>query len=841
SSVVPAWNTQLYLNIWVVNFGNSGVLGYSMLPGSFAPGDGRAGFVVDYRAFGSNAPYLFSGINQGKTAVHEIGHYFNLLHPWGDNNSGNPTCTLDDGCSDTPLSSGPNGGCPSGPVTNSCSPTAPGIMWQNHMDYSDDACMVLFTAQQTARMETALINAPDRNTLLSSNGCSPAVAPPNDASIDAIITPASGSATCSTSVAPVVRLKNIGSNTLTSATITVSINGAPQAPYLWTGSLAQNATTDITLPSITLPTGTNNITVTSSLPNGATDGDPTNDSKTAQVTLATATSLPLTETFESPAFPANQWTVLNPNGDFTWQKTSPGKNSASSMYINNYDTDGTNRIDDFRSRPISTSGVTSFVISFDLAHKNYPQNGYHDTLSVLVSSDCGATYQTVYKKWGTALATAGSSSAAYTSPASSDWRNEIVTVSGSILNAGQVIVVFRNTSRYGNNIYIDNINILVPGMRDMKLDAIVQPTALSCSNSIMPQVLVSNPGQETITSFSVGYSINGGSIVSQTVNQAVAPGQVVGVNLAGATANPGNNTIKIFTYDPVTATGTGDVNLLNDTLSVNFAIAGTAQAPLVEGFEGPAFPPANWAVVNADGAITWDKYTAGGNSSAYVNTFNYNATGQKDLLVSPMTSYTGVDSVKLTFDLAASPYRFAIGGGMMDTLEVLVSRDCGNTYTMVYQKYGVELSTTGTPSPAQFFPVAASDWRNETIDLTQYATQSPIMVVFRTTNTKENNIFIDNVNLYTRTLPARLKQNGYLVMPTIFQSSFLIWHYQQPTSLRNVNVYNSAGQLVWKREFSGNASRQLQVDMQPFASGIYMVQLLYTDGKKVVERVIKQN
>ena len=67
----------------------------------------------------------------------------------------NPTCTLSDNCGDTPPTDGPTFNCPPAPVLNTCSPTAPGVMWQNHMDYADDVCMTLFTQNQATRMNSA--------------------------------------------------------------------------------------------------------------------------------------------------------------------------------------------------------------------------------------------------------------------------------------------------------------------------------------------------------------------------------------------------------------------------------------------------------------------------------------------------------------------------------------------------------------------------------------------------------------------------------------------------------------------------------------------------------------
>lgn len=151
---VNPWNTSDYLNIWVCNLGQ-GLLGYAQFPGGSAATDG---VVCLYTAFGRvgnvNAPF-----NEGRTTTHEVGHWLNLRHIWGDGN-----CNADDFVSDTPLSDAANYGCASGHT--SCSSTD---MVQNYMDYSDDGCMNLFTAGQKARMQACL--AGPRASLLSSNAC----------------------------------------------------------------------------------------------------------------------------------------------------------------------------------------------------------------------------------------------------------------------------------------------------------------------------------------------------------------------------------------------------------------------------------------------------------------------------------------------------------------------------------------------------------------------------------------------------------------------------------------------------------------------------------------------
>jgi hypothetical protein len=104
--------------------------------------------------------------NEGKTLTHEIGHYFNLYHIWGDDNG---TCSGSDQVEDTPNQSNSTGTCPTGIVTDRCTPTAPGIMYQNYMDYTSDGCLSMFTKMQVTRMEAAFTTY--RSLLSMSNGC----------------------------------------------------------------------------------------------------------------------------------------------------------------------------------------------------------------------------------------------------------------------------------------------------------------------------------------------------------------------------------------------------------------------------------------------------------------------------------------------------------------------------------------------------------------------------------------------------------------------------------------------------------------------------------------------
>ena len=149
------WDPSMYLNIWVVrSIDNGNLIGYAYFPGVTPSLDG---LVIAHEYFGTlgtvSAPY-----NKGRTAVHEIGHYFGLHHVWGQNAGG---CSDDDGFSDTPIQNTENYGCPTHP-SMSCSNS--GDMFMNYMDYTDDQCMNLFTNEQKTFAHNHLVNTAGRNT-----------------------------------------------------------------------------------------------------------------------------------------------------------------------------------------------------------------------------------------------------------------------------------------------------------------------------------------------------------------------------------------------------------------------------------------------------------------------------------------------------------------------------------------------------------------------------------------------------------------------------------------------------------------------------------------------------
>ena len=288
------WNPEKYLNIWVVKFSDETVLGYAQFPsqsrltGINSNGGAAAtdGVVIGYRFFGSSS-YFAGGTyganyDKGRTTTHEVGHWLGLRHIWGDGEEGKVDgCTVDDFCNDTPNAKEANEGCPT-TIVDSCPDSAGVDMFQNYMDYTDDACMNIFTADQKLRMITVLNNSPRRISLKNSDALNIGTVFENDASILIVNL---NLVSCSNSFAPILKLVNKGSARITSASIRFAIDNMNFRTVNWTGNLAPNETENITLNSLTTTGGNHSFLAEILAVNGTTDQNNSNNAETLNFSI----------------------------------------------------------------------------------------------------------------------------------------------------------------------------------------------------------------------------------------------------------------------------------------------------------------------------------------------------------------------------------------------------------------------------------------------------------------------------------------------------------------------------------------------------------------------------
>ncbi|MES2284119.1 MAG: T9SS type A sorting domain-containing protein [Bacteroidota bacterium] len=308
---------------------------------------------------------------------------------------------------------------------------------------------------------------PGNTGATTADGFDPNSTPPafaSDAAVQSIGTPANGYSSCNTSIVPQVVLKNFGSATLTSCTINYKLDAGTLQTYSWTGSLNTNVSTTITLTGISgLTVGSHTFKSYTTNPNGNAEQNAINDSSSNTFSIISASpivTLPQTQNFEG-VFPSSNWTVGNPDANITWAKVTAAGGfgtSTSSAKMNNNPSSDISGESDFIYSPYLdlTSGSTPVTLTFDVAYARYSAT-YKDSLIVSVTSDCGSSWNRVYQKGGTVLATAPDNTGAFV-PTSTQWRTESINLD-SYAGQSSLKIAFENKSGWGQLLYIDNINI----------------------------------------------------------------------------------------------------------------------------------------------------------------------------------------------------------------------------------------------------------------------------------------------------------------------------------------------------------------------------------------------
>lgn len=264
------------------------------------------------------------------------------------------------------------------------------------------------------------------------------------------------------SVIPQFMLGNVGTSTLTSCTITYSVDGTVQKIHNWTGNLATYANTTVTGVKVGSSTvGSHNITAVVSNPNGSTDPTSSNNSTIVPFIIFPSQTQPLIqESFETSGIPST-WLIGNGGDPTTWMNANVGYNSSKSTklsFINSPAGD----IDYLVLDPQSFAGSSTPSLSFDVSYAMQTSTT-NDKLEVDVSTNCGLQWLPRYAKVGATLSTNGTTyfTSEYVPSSATQWRHETVSLS-SYANNSDVLIRFKGTSAAGNDVYIDNVNIQAP-------------------------------------------------------------------------------------------------------------------------------------------------------------------------------------------------------------------------------------------------------------------------------------------------------------------------------------------------------------------------------------------
>jgi PKD repeat protein len=436
TKAVSYWNSDNYLNIWVVssitNFGQAGtVLGYAQFP--WDPTKTTDGIIV-------RADQVTAG---NKTLTHEIGHYLGLMHTFesamGNGCGGNCTSSGDLIC-DTPPSTGPTGGCPAS-TYNTCKSDNPDMpdMTENFMDYS--SCTRMFTLGQKARMDNVFSTTKRAYLVSEENLLATGVA--------------DGSVSLCKPVADFYATQYVicegGSITFKDNTY----NGLPST-YTWSFAGGNPAISSLKDPVIKFDkAGTYEVTLEVANSAGSSKTE-----RTALITVLPAVSdikAPVVQDFENFDLDKAGYAVNSDDRGIKWSLNSNASAGGSnSFYLNNIS--GTDNYTYTVTLPaVDMTTTNDKKLTFNLAYAQVASNT-NDELRVQVSSNCGQNFSTMYYKFGSKLT---STSTLYTSsfiPDLNEWKQEEIDLS-SYKNTKNLIIRFSLKNHGGNNLYIDNINI----------------------------------------------------------------------------------------------------------------------------------------------------------------------------------------------------------------------------------------------------------------------------------------------------------------------------------------------------------------------------------------------
>lgn len=441
-----SWNTARYLNIWVVQTIQSGAGGYAYYPGN-APSQDNEGIVVRNSQCGSIG--TSSGGNfAARTLTHEIGHYMNLRHVWGDSNenavAGN--CSDDDNVSDTPNTIGSDQSCILN--QNTCG-SLDNV--QNYMDYS--TCGRMFTNGQKARMQSALQSSAGlRNNLWTANNLN------NTGTTNGF------SAPCTPNV------EFTASNTLGCTGLEVQFTdrswGADEdATWAWNWSFPGGtpATSNQQNPTVTYAqAGTHTVTLTITTGEGSDTDTQANLINVGS--LGDGQAAPLFEGMETAGFPTNanpslSWRI-EAGSNSTWTRnTGASTTGDASVRINNRAIDA-GTLNSLISPAIDLSNLSeaNARLTFKVAHAPRSTGNNTERLRIYVSVDCGETWSVRYTRTGTGLSTVSSTVTGTFIPNANQWRAEDVNL-GSVAGNAHVLLKFEAQSDEQNYIYLDDINI----------------------------------------------------------------------------------------------------------------------------------------------------------------------------------------------------------------------------------------------------------------------------------------------------------------------------------------------------------------------------------------------
>jgi len=458
--------------------------------------------------------------------------------------------------------------------------------------------------------------------------------------------------------------------------------------YAWSFPGGTPSTSTSANPTVTYSTvGTYNVSLTVTNANGNNSTSQTN--YITVTNSGTGAALPFTEGFTATTFPPTGWTINNPGGTTTWVRSGTigvAPSAGNSMLFDNFNNDDRPNQDEIELPKIDLSTVSGATMTFHVAYAAYSAQNV-DGLQVLVSTDCGTTFTTVYNKTGSTVAagnlpTTGATTAQFT-PQTAQWRQETIDMTPYVGQSG-VIVKFRNVAGYGNRLFIDNIN----------LQGTAAPVAPVAS-------FTRNPSGNACTGQSVTYTST--STGSPTTYAWSFPN---GTPATSTQANPVVTYATAGTYNAsLTVTNSVGSNSTSQSVTVTATPTVTGTTPAERCGSGTV----TLGATGSAGTLSWFANATGGtalNTGTSFTTPNitatttYHVSATANGCTSARTAVTA--TIKPNPTVTAPASQSVCLGNSVNAINF--SGTNGSTYNWTNNNAGIGLAASGTGNIASFTP-----------------------------------------------------------------------------------------------------------------------------------------
>ncbi len=336
-------------------------------------------------------------------------------------------------------------------------------------------------------------------------------------------------------------------------------------------------------------------------------------------------------------------------------------------------------------------------------------------------------------------------------------------------------------------------------------------------------VVIQNTGTSAQSNFPVSYQITGQTPVVETYPGSLANGEQATYEFTTPVNITSNGAFVLTTSVDLA----GDENSFNDEKTLPFIAYVEAQTELSEDFETNGVPPPGWVIQNPDEDITWEEVTGitginGSNTSAaFVDNYNYSNISQEDEFWTEPYDLSGMIEGSFLFDVAKAQ----ASAGSSEVLYVGISTDCGESFTLLYGKGGLDLSTIPDyDNSGAWEPTSADEWRTEEINIDSYADQT-VIFKFTLDNNNGNSTYIDNIMIDAVLGAQDFNLSQLVVSPNPASNAFSITMQGPVEPQLKVSIVNSLGQEVSSYDASIFNGDQANINISGYATGLYFVQI----------------